>query len=268
MDTNKIKISDIVDFLDSKIPLSWQESYDNAGLLYGHKEADCTGIYICFDMNCKVIEDAIKNNCNFVLSHHPLVYKSLRKFTSDDNVTTTLLKAIENNVALYASHTNLDSAATMGVNTILAQKLNLKNIRALHKENITDEGYFGLGVIGELEKEIDATEFLKNVKSILNIHNIRYVSGKKDKIKTVALCGGSGMDFVDDALRENVDCFLTGDIKYHQFLDCENHILLADIGHFESENFIKEYLFSLLSEKFCNFANLHLDNSANHIKNI
>jgi putative NIF3 family GTP cyclohydrolase 1 type 2 len=125
-----------------------------------------------------------------------------------------------------------------------------------------------LGAIGELEKEIDATEFLKNVKSILNIHNIRYVSGKKDKIKTVALCGGSGMDFVDDALRENVDCFLTGDIKYHQFLDCENHILLADIGHFESENFIKEYLFSLLSEKFCNFANLHLDNSANHIKNI
>ena len=139
MDTKKIKISDIVEFLDSKIPLHWQESYDNAGLLYGHKEMDCTGIYICFDMNCQVIENAIKNNCNFVLSHHPLVYKSLRKFTSEDNVTATLLKAIENNIALYAAHTNLDSAASMGVNTILADKLGLKNIRPLHKEDITDE---------------------------------------------------------------------------------------------------------------------------------
>lgn len=268
METKKIKIGEIAEFLDSKIPLHWQESYDNAGLLYGHKEMDCTGIYICFDMNCQVIENAIKNNCNFVLSHHPLVYKSLRKFTSEDNVTATLLKAIENNIALYAAHTNLDSAASMGVNTILAEKLGLKNIRPLHKEDIADEGYFGLGAIGEIEKETDAIEFLKNVKAILNIHNIRYVKGKKDKIKTIAICGGSGTDFIDDALRERVDCFLTGDVKYHQFLDCENRFLLADIGHFESENFIKEYLFSLLSENFCNFANLHLDNSANHIKNI
>jgi dinuclear metal center YbgI/SA1388 family protein len=265
---NYLTIKDISDFLDKTIPLSWQESYDNAGLLYGNKEAICTGVYVCFDINCEIIDNAIKNNCNFILSHHPLVYKSLKKFTGTDNVTCALTKAIENKVALYASHTNLDSAANMGVNTLLAEKIGLKNIRPLHKEDIADNGYFGLGAIGELEKETDVVEFLKEVKSILNIHNIKYVSGKTYKVKTIALCGGSGTDFIDDAIREKADCFLTGDIKYHQFLDYENHLILADIGHFESESFIKEYLISLLSEKFCNFVPLFLDNSANHIKNI
>ena len=265
---SNITIRDISNFLDKTIPLSWQESYDNAGLLYGNKDTICTGIYVCFDINSEIIDKAIENNCNFVVSHHPLVYKSLKKFTSEDNVTTTLTKAIENKVALYAAHTNLDSASNMGVNTLLAEKIGLKNIRPLHKENISDSGYFGLGAIGELEKEEEATAFLKKVKEILNIHNIKYVKGKRNKLKTIALCGGSGTDFVNEAIEAEVDCFLTGDVKYHQFLDCENRLLLADIGHFESECFIKEYLISLLSEKFCNFVPLFLDNSANHIKNI
>lgn len=267
MNNSQIKIKDIANYLDKTIPLSWQESYDNAGLLCGEEETICSGIYICFDINEDVIENAINNNCNFIVSHHPLVYKAMKKFTSQDNVTKALLKALKHNIALYAAHTNLDSA-TIGVNTILAEKIGLKNIRPLHKENISDEGYFGLGAIGDLVEEIEATEFLLKVKSILNLHNIRYVKGKTNKVKTIALCGGSGTDFMEDAIKEKVDCFLTGDIKYHQFLDSENRILLADIGHFESESFIKEYLNSLLSEKFCNFVPLYLDNSANHIMNI
>lgn len=265
---NHINIGEICNFLDNKIPLTWQESYDNAGLLYGNKEAVCTGIYVCFDVNCEIIEKAIENNCNFILSHHPLIYKAMKNFTNDDNVTKTILKAIQNNIALYAAHTNLDSAANMGVNTMFAEKLGLTNIRALHKENISDEGYFGLGAVGELKEELEVEQFLLNVKNTLNLHNIKYVKGKTNKIKTVALCGGSGSDFINDALNENADCFLTGDVKYHQFLDCENRIILADVGHFESESFIKEYLISLLSEKFCNFVPLFLDNSANHIMNI
>lgn len=265
---NEIRIKDIADFLDKTIPLSWQESYDNAGLLYGEKEEKCTGIYVCFDINNEVIDKAIENNCNFIVSHHPLIYKALKNFTNNDNVTTALIKAIKNNIALYCAHTNLDSAKNMGVNTMLAEKIGLTKIRPLHKENISDEGYFGLGAIGELKEEKNIKDYLLEVKNILGIHNIKYVKGKKDSIKTVALCGGSGTDFINDAFEAEVDCFLTGDVKYHQFLDCENRIILADIGHFESECFIKEYLISLLSEKFCNFVPLFLDNSANHIMNI
>ena len=264
----EITIGDVATFLDETIPLSWQESYDNAGLLFGEKEKKCSGIYVCFDVDCQVIENAIKNNCNFIVSHHPLIYKALKKFTNNENTTKALLKAIKNDIALYAAHTNLDSATSMGVTTMFAEKIGLTNIRPLHKENISDEGYFGLGAIGELKEEKGVEEFLLEVKSILNLHNIKYVKGKKDTIKTVALCGGSGTDFTEDALNANADCFLTGDVKYHQFLDCENQIILADVGHFESESFIKEYLISLLSEKFCNCVPLILDNSANHIKNI
>lgn len=264
----KITIGNITDELEKAAPLSWQESYDNAGLLCGDKNTICTGVYVCFDINESIVNKAIENNCNLIVSHHPLVFRALKNFTGNDNVTNTLLKSIKNDLSLYSAHTNLDSASP-GVNTILAEKIGLKNVRPLSAD-ITgkEEGFFGIGGIGELEEETYFETFLLHVKKALGIHNIKYIEGKTDKIKTVAFCGGSGYDFIEDALRQNADCFLTADVKYHQFLDNEKSILLADIGHFESESFIKEYLIALLSEKFCNFVPLFMDEAPNKIKNI
>lgn len=265
---SSITIGKISTELDKIIPLSWQESYDNAGLLCGNKDVICTGIYVCFDISESVVDKAIESNCNLIVSHHPLVFRAMKRFTGKDNVTTTLLKAITNNIALYSAHTNLD-AANPGVNTILANKLGIRNIRPLCEDARTNEdGFFGIGGIGELEEATDLQEYLLHIKKALNIHNIKYIEGKNDKIKTVAFCGGSGSEFIDDALRQNADCFLTADIKYHQFLDCEKQIALADIGHFESESFIKEHLIALLSEKFCNFVPLFMDTAPNKVKNI
>ena len=147
-----ITIGEIITDLDKTIPLSWQESYDNAGLLCGNKEEKCTGIYVCFDISESVVEKAIANNCNLIVSHHPLVFRAMKRFTSKDNVTTTLLKAITNNIALYSSHTNLD-ASNPGVNTILANKLGIRNIRPLCEDTRTnEEGFFGIGGIGALTR--------------------------------------------------------------------------------------------------------------------
>lgn len=263
-----VRIEEIIAALEEVVPLSWQEDFDNAGLLCGDKMAICSGVFVCFDVCDMAIEMAIKNKCNLIISHHPLVFRGLKKFTGNDNVTKTLLKALKNDIAVYAAHTNLDAAFSIGVNTTLAEKLGLKNVRPLHSDSRNEQGYFGIGGIGELKQETDYKDFLLNVKKSLNVNNIKFVEGEKQKIKTVAFCGGSGSEFVEKAIELNADCYLTGDIKYHQFLDCEGRILLADIGHFESESFIIDQLISLLSEKFCNFVRLFRSEIPNKVKNI
>ncbi len=264
----EVRIDEIVSTLENAIPLDWQESFDNSGLLCGDKDVICSGVVVCFDVCEAVIDLAIEKKCNLIISHHPLVFRGLKKFTGEDNVTKTLLKAIKNDIAVYAAHTNLDSVASIGVNTTLAKKLRLNNVRPLQNDSRAEQGYFGIGGIGELEQETDFKDFLLQVKNDLNINNIKFIEGKNPKIKTVAFCGGSGSEFIEKAIELNADCYLTGDIKYHQFLDCEGRILLADIGHFESESFIIDELIGLLSEKFCNFVRLFRSEIPNKVKNI
>ena len=350
-----MKLKKIISSIESYAPLSLQESYDNAGLIVGSANADIDKALICFDVTEEVIEEAISIGANLIISHHPIIFGGIKKLNGKNYVERIVIKAIKNDIALYAAHTNLDNIIN-GTNKILAEKLGLKNIKTLspqrgilnklvvytpishkhevqqaifdagaghignydscsfesdgvgsfrandqanpfvgnigelHKEKeIRLETIFpshlkgqiinallqahpyeevaydiykvennisniGAGIIGELPEATDELPFLNNIKNITKAQGIKYTNLLNKKIKKVAICGGSGAFLINTAKSAGADVYITGDIKYHEYFDADNSILLADIGHYESEQFTNTLLFSIIKEKIPTFA--------------
>jgi dinuclear metal center YbgI/SA1388 family protein len=353
-----MKIKDITDHLESIAPLAYQESYDNAGLITGDKNDEAKGALICLDSTEEVIDEAIEKGCNLVIAHHPIVFSGLKKINGKNYVERVIIKAIRNNIAIYASHTNLDNVHN-GVNAKIAAKLGLKNTKVLSPKsrllkrlivfcpvekaeqvrqalfkagagtigeydecsfNTEGTGTFrgsentdpyigkpgvreeareikietiypaplegkviremikahpyeevaydiipldnrfdrlGSGMIGELEQEQDEMEFLKHVKSALRSRCVRYTRLLGRKVNRVAVCGGAGSFLLNDAIGAGADVFITADYKYHQFFDAENKLVIADVGHYESEQFTTELFYEVINKKFPTFA-VHL----------
>ncbi len=350
-----MKIKEVTYELERIAPLSLQESYDNAGLLVGNSDAEISKILISLDVTEKVIEEALSKGCNLIISHHPVIFKGLKRITGGTYVERIVASAIKNDIALYAIHTNLDNV-DQGVNSILCDKLDLINKEILSpkkellrklvvfcpvgyadkvreavfaagagkignydscsyngkgtgsfrgsedtspfvgekgklhfEEEIRIETIFpiyrereiisalieahpyeevaydiyslenkflsvGAGMTGELETEVDEIGFLNKVKKVTGVGCIRHTKLTGQKIKKVAVCGGSGSFLIGDAIRSGADIFLTGDIKYHEFFDADEKLVIADIGHYESEQFAKDLIYSVLIKKFPNFA--------------
>ncbi len=350
-----MKIKDITNYLDSIAPLSLQESYDNAGLIIGNSQYELKGVLITLDTTEEVIDEAIDLNCNLIISHHPIVFKGLRRFNGSNYVERTVIKALKNDIAVYASHTNIDNIAE-GVNMKICSKLNLKNCKILSTRkselrklvtfvpkadadkvresvfsagaghignydscsfNLDGQGTFrggentnpfvgekgklhfepeirvetiypkyietklisamikahpyeevaydiyplenasvktGAGMIGELEKPKNEIEFLNNLKTTFKAKLLKHTKLRDKPIKKVAVCGGSGSFLLKNAISAQADIFISGDFKYHDFFDAENKIVIADIGHYESEQFTKELFYEILTKKFNNFA--------------
>ncbi len=363
-----MKIKDVTSYLEQLAPLSLQEGYDNSGLIVGNADTAITGILISLDCTEDVIDDAIRKGCNLVISHHPIVFKGLKRFNGSNYVERSVIKAIQNNIALYAIHTNLDNV-TGGVNSKIAEKLGLESpailspkanvLRKLvafvprsHVEevrtalfvagagrvgknydecsfNVAGYGSFrplegavpsigevgvqerveetrieviyqqslerkillalyeshpyeevaydifnlqnntqeiGAGIIGNLSEPLDEADFLAYLKDRLQLDMIRYTRFRGQKIGRVAVCGGSGNFLLETAKRSGADIFVTADYKYHEFFDAEGDIVIADIGHFESEQFTQELLYDIITKKFPNFATLITDIDTNPIK--
>jgi len=350
-----ITIKDVTEYLESFAPSSLQETYDNAGLIVGNYSASVNGILISLDSTEEVIDEAIRHKCNLVIAHHPIVFSGIKKLNGKNYVERTVIKAIQNDVAIYAIHTNLDNAH-IGVNKKICDKLGLKNTRILSpkkdllrklvtfcpkqyadnirialfeagaghignydqcsfnsegkgtfrasgyanpfvgekgkihlEEEVRIESIFpealetrilaalvkahpyeevaydiyplenyhkqvGGGMIGELENETNDKEFLKFLKTAMKTACIRHTKLLGKKVKTIAVCGGSGSFLLNDAIRAEADFFVTSDFKYHQFFDADNRIVIADIGHYESEQFTSELLNELLVRNFSTFA--------------
>jgi dinuclear metal center YbgI/SA1388 family protein len=348
-------LADLIDFLEKFAPPQYQESYDNSGLLLGHPEQKITRALVAVDVTDVVIEEALKNECELIISHHPLIFRGLKRLTGSSYVERLVIKAVQNNLAIYAIHTNLDNVQT-GINQILGQKLGLNNLRilspkkdflsklvtfcpikhaevvrnALFKEgaghigeydhcsfNLEGTGSFrgsdetnpfvgekgkvhyepeirietifprylekrivkallsahpyeevaydiyplgnefptvGSGMIGELKKEMDEMEFLQDIKKAIGTSCIRYSHPTGKKIKKVAICGGSGSFLLQEAKRQKAQAFITGDIKYHDFFEGDRSLLIADVGHYESEHFAKELISAEITKNFSNFA--------------
>ncbi|MFA6367170.1 MAG: Nif3-like dinuclear metal center hexameric protein [Bacteroidales bacterium] len=262
----KVYIKDIISTIENFAPLSWQEDYDNSGLTLGNTENECSGTYVCLDLSEEIIDNAIKSNCNLIISHHPILFKAIKNIDYTSTLGKIIVKSIKNDIALYAAHTNMDNALN-GVNGILAQKIGLVNIKPLSNGfDFENENWLGGGAIGEFKKPMKKEEFFIHLKKVLNLPQIRYNSAPIEQIKNVAICGGSGSFLIPYAIKSKVDIFITGEIKYHDLLDNDKSILLAEIGHYESEQFIKERIIAILSEKFCNFVPLILDSSSNRVK--
>jgi dinuclear metal center YbgI/SA1388 family protein len=348
-------IKDITNYLESIAPLAYQESYDNAGLIVGNASAEVSGVLVTLDSTEEVIDEAIAKGCNLVIAHHPIVFKGLKKLTGKNYVERTIIKAIKNDVAIYAIHTNLDSVVG-GVNFKIAEKLRLEKVEilvpksqvlmklivfvpvsntkevldalhaagagvignyshasfrgegigafrpnekatptigtanvdeevhenrvevifptylknqvlaAMHRSHIYEEvahdiillenqnSEVGAGIIGELANEMSESDFMAYLKQNMGVTVIRHTNLLGKPIRKVAVCGGAGGFLLGDAILRSADIFITADYKYHEFFDADNRIIIADIGHYESEQFTKELLKDYICKKITNFA--------------
>lgn len=250
-----MKIKTITSYLEAIAPLSLQEDYDNSGLLIGNEDAEVNGVLICLDCTEEVLDEAIKKNCNLIIAHHPIIFHGLKKITGENYIARAVEKAIRNNISIYAIHTNLDNVIN-GVNEKICEKLGLTNCKILAVSPPLKgvKGDVGSGMIGTLSKPSTEISFLKKIKKVMKASSLRHTALLGKKVSKVAVCGGSGSFLLNDAIASGADVFVTADFKYHQFFDAENKIVIADIGHYESEQFTKELLRDLLMENFSTFA--------------
>lgn len=251
-----MKIQEIIHSLEQWAPLDFQESYDNSGLISGNPNQECTGVLCSLDCTEEVIDEAIAKGCNLIVSHHPIIFKGVKQLTIKHFIGRTLIKAIRHNISLYAFHTNLDNVID-GVNKSLADQLQLTNRRILapiagkfdqHGQEI------GAGIVGELPLDTEASSFLQWVKEKFHLSVLKHTPIVNNQLKTIALCGGSGSFLIDTVKQQNIDCFITSDLKYHEFFEADGQLLLLDIGHGESEQFVPALIVAYLTGKFPTFA--------------
>ncbi|MFL0354011.1 Nif3-like dinuclear metal center hexameric protein [Xanthomarina sp. GH4-25] len=360
-------VQDVINHIEALSPLAYAENFDNVGLLVGDKNSKLTGVLVTLDTLETVVDEAIESNCNLIVSFHPIIFKGLKKLTGKTYVERVVIKALKNNVAIYAMHTALDNSF-IGVNAMICEKLGLTNRKILipqpqtikklitfvpkneaetlrnalfeagagsignyshcsfntegigtyngnddstptkgkkgetHFENETQisvifpkhlesniiktlfnthsyeevayevttlentNQHIGMGMIGEFENDMSENEFLNFLKNHMNTECIRHSKLLHKNIKKVAVLGGSGSFAIAAAKAANADIFITADLKYHDFFMADNQILLADIGHYESEQFTKNLLVAYLTKKITNFAIVLSRTNTNPVK--
>jgi dinuclear metal center YbgI/SA1388 family protein len=250
-------IKELAKVIEKFAPLELQEHYDNAGLIIGNRYRDISKVLVCLDVTDSVVDEAIDLGCDLIISHHPLIFLPLKKINSD----SIIYAAIRNDIAVYAAHTNLDSAE-FGVSRILAEKLGLKEVKPL-RQNASDPKT-GLGAIGELLNEVALEDFLDLVKNVCNIRVLRHSGCDFTTILKVALCGGAGEDLIKDATAQFADAYITADLKYHHFNN--NDLLIVDAGHYETEQYAVDILYDLLTANFTALQVYKTNNNTNFIK--
>ena len=224
-----------------------QDSYDNAGLQIGlTAEQEVTGALLCLDVTEAVIDEAERMGCNLIVAHHPLLFRGLKSITGQSYVERCVIKAIQKGIGIYAAHTNLDNAEG-GVNYRIAEKLGLENLTFLDaKPGVTA----GAGVVGELPMAEDEQSFLHRVKMLFGIQCIRHNQLCGREIRRVALCGGAGGFLLPNAIAQGADAFLTGEMRYHDYFGHEGDLLIAEMGHYESEQYTVDLLAEVLNSRF------------------
>ncbi len=360
-------VQDVINHLQELAPLAYAEDFDNVGLLVGDKNQNVSGILITLDTLEAVVDEAIEKKCNLIVSFHPIIFKGLKKLTGKSYVERVVIKAIQNNIAIFSIHTALDNSF-QGVNSIICDQLGLKNKKVLlpqsgtikklqtyiPKENadvvrtalfkadagnignyefcsfnfegngtykgnedskptigkkgeIHTEGetavsvtfhkhleskvlkalfnahpyeevayeittlenknqHIGIGMVGELENAMAPEQGLQFIKEKMNTNCIRHSKLIDKPIKKIAVLGGSGSFAISAAKASGAEVFVTADLKYHDFFSAENEIILADIGHYESEQFTKSFLVDYLSKKITNFAIILSKTNTNPVK--
>lgn len=256
------KVKDIANAIEEFAPRDLQESYDNAGLQVGEAEMEVSAALLCLDVTEDVMTEARRRGCNMVISHHPLLFSSLKKVTGATAVERIVADAIRHNIAIYAAHTNLDSAS-QGVSYEIADTLDLTDVEVL--ESKPGNPAVGLGVIGNISGT-PVLEFLRKVKELFKVRDLRYGGpARLLVVNRVAICGGAGASLIPNAVAKGADAIITGDLKYHDFTTWSQEILLADIGHFESELCTKKIFSRIIREKFPNFVTYFSETEKNPI---
>lgn len=243
-----MKVGDIIGAIEAFAPLGIQEHWDNSGLVIGSPEDEVHGVLVGFDCTPELIDEAAACGADLVVTHHPLIFRGLKRINREDPVGQAVIKAVQAGIAVYAAHTTADKVLA-GVSGAMARRLGLQDIRILAPEA---DGV-GLGAVGDLPEPLSADEAVRRVKACFGLRCIRTSKPVSCPISRVAMCGGSGADLIDAARAAGAQLYLSGDISYHRFFTPEG-FMVADIGHFEGEVEIVSILFSLLRKIFPTFA--------------
>lgn len=247
-----MKVGDIIDAIEAVAPPSLQEGWDNTGLLVGHRDADCRGVMLCVDVTPEIILEALEAGCDMIVSHHPLIFKGLKRLNGDGRVERSVELAVKSGVAVYCCHTSIDNAPG-GVSWVMANRLGADGCEVLSPQ-AGSAGDTGLGVVGCFSEPLTATDFVERVKRSFGSPVARCSRCPGGGITRVAMCGGSGSEFIADAVAAGAQAYVTSDTRYHDFVDYGEKIFIVDIGHFESEECTKEIFYQIITEKFPNFA--------------
>ena len=243
-----MKAKQVFGALEQYAPLPLQDSFDNAGLQIGlTAEQEVTGALLCLDVTEAIVDEADRERCNIIVAHHPLLFHGLKSITGKSYVERCVIKAIQRGIAIYAAHTNLDNAQG-GVNYRIADKIGLKNLSFLEAKTTAVPA--GAGVIGELSIAEDEREFLLRLKSLFGIQCIRHNAFCGRKVRRVALCGGAGGFLLPNAIAQGADAFLTGEMRYHDYFGHDNELLIAEMGHYESEQYTIDIFAEILQANF------------------
>lgn len=252
-----MKIREIAEAIEQYAPLRLQEEWDNAGIQVGNPEAEVTGVLLCTDATEAVVDEAVALGYNLVISHHPLIFRGLKKIMGRTPVERTVAMAIKHDITIYSAHTNMDSA-WQGVSFRMADKIGMTDVVFLDDNRVDaygDQGSTsaGCGVIGNIAPAA-AAEVLKRVKAAFEVGAVRYCGNPDTVVDRVALCGGAGGFLIDKAVEMGAQLYVTADMRYHDFLDNSKRIVVADIGHYESEHFTKEIFLEIIQKKSPTFA--------------
>lgn len=246
-----MKIKNITDVIERFAPLAYQESYDNAGLIVGRPDDEVRQALLAVDVTDEVLDEAEREGCDLVITHHPIVFHPLKRFNSADMVQRCVERAIRRGIALYACHTNLDSAPE-GMSWRLAALLGIGELSVLQPSE--DDPRAGFGVVGELPEPLPTVEFLRRMQQRLGVKVVRHSDLVSEQVRRIALCTGAGASLMADARRAGADLYVTADLKYNDFMFPDGEFVVADIGHFESEYCAIELLFEVLSKNLITFA--------------
>ncbi|MBW7913052.1 MAG: Nif3-like dinuclear metal center hexameric protein [Taibaiella sp.] len=362
-----MQVQDIIQAIETYAPPAYQEGYDNSGLQVGNRQAEVKAVLIALDVTEAVLDEALQRGANMIVAHHPLLFSGLKQISGRNYIERIVMKAIKNDISIYACHTNLDNVRN-GVNAKICEKLGLQHtailapmadslyklytyaptaaadavrdamfaagageigryyecsfntpgtgtfrpgegtnpaigqtggpreevnevkievlvdkarrsqvLKALFAAHPYEEVAYemiaisntnqdlGAGMVGELAEPMDETAFLQHIKNNMKADCVRHTRLLGRKVKKVAVCGGSGSFLLKEAIRGGADFFITADFKYHQFFDAESRIVIADIGHYESEQFTSEIFLDIINRKFPNFATLLSNLSTNPV---
>ena len=245
-----MKVRDITTAIEEFAPLGLQESYDNSGLIVGRPDDEVHCALLAVDVTEEVIAEAVSEGCDMIITHHPIVFHALKRFNSASQTERCVEEAIRRGIVLYAAHTNLDSTPN-GMSWRVGQILGLENMRVM--QATTAEGA-GFGIVGELAEAMPSEEFMREVMERFAVKALRHGDIVREQVRRIAVCTGSGGSLIDEARRSGADLYLTADLRYNDFMRHENAIILADMGHFESEYCAIQILFDVLSKKIPIFA--------------
>lgn len=353
----------IISAIEDFAPALFQESWDNTGVQVRSLRAQCSGVLLCVDVTPAIVDEARDKGCNLIISHHPLIFKGLKRLTGNTPVEEAVMRAIAYGITVYSCHTSVDSTPG-GVSYRMAKMLGARPVRVLSplegrrvrvraivkieacettlavladtvpgqqcfvsdtdaKISVTDpqdpfgttqvssmscksveaicpnessgliksrldeaigdglvafvteaikdtDPTIGLGVFALLDDAVSPMELVERVKSTFSspVARCTALPPEETRITRIAMCGGSGSEFIGAAMRQGAQAFITSDTRYHDFADYRNEILIIDIGHFESESCTKEIFYNVIREKFPNFACYYSEIEENPIKYI